>query len=249
MFSYREIVERNHIKTSNIKIPIKNKFDCTKDISEVISPDTWLNKRCLILAGGTSLENFDFNRIQNELTIGVNKAFIKYPVTINYAMDYRFFDLVSTRPKSYEDEDHLYEKWLKFKGMKVFFRQSNKYRFNPSIITVKNLLYKVISLDVSKGIWGGSNSGFGSLMLAIALGATKISLLGYDFYVSGKKTHFHSGYKGQNLQSFPKKLLGFMRDFEEFAPAIEKLGIKIVNLNEKSNLKCFPISTLDHFLE
>ena len=224
-------------------------MDCTKDISEVISPDTWLNKRCLLLAGGTSLENFDFNRIQNELTIGVNKAFIKYPVTINYAMDYRFFDLVSVKPKSYEDEDHLYEKWLEFKGLKVFFRQSNKYRFNPSIITVKNLLYKVISLDVSKGIWGGSNSGFGSLMLAIALGATKIGLLGYDFYVFGKKAHWHKGYHGQHLDSFPKKLLGFMDNFKEFADSIAKLGIKVVNLNEKSNLKCFPFDSLDHFLE
>jgi hypothetical protein len=164
-------------------------------------------------------------------------------------MDYRFFDLVSVRPKAYVDEDHLYERWLEFKGLKVFFRQSNKYRFNSSIVTVKNLLYKVLSLDVSKGIYGGSNSGFGGLMLAIALGVTKIGLLGYDFYVKEKKSHWHAGYHGQHLDSFPKKLIGFMANFIEFAPSIEKLGIKIVNLNEKSNLKCFPFDSLDHFLE
>ena len=97
-----------------------------------------------------------------------------------------------------------------------------------------------MSKDITHGIYGGNNSGFGALMLAIALGANPIYLLGYDMKIESK-THWHSGYPNQNAEKLRNRLLIFKKQFEEFANPIKKLGIDIVNLNPNSALSCFKI--------
>ena len=240
----------NHTKTTLIKIPVKNqKINPSRDITAIFSSKSWSGRRCFVLGGGLSFEGFDFSKIQNELTIGVNKSFINFLTTINYAMDTRFYDSVSSAGKT-PDSIELQEHWKNYKGIKIFLRRDKKFRFDSSIITVNSLPNKVLSLDLSKGIWGGNNSAFGALMLSIALGCKTIGLLGCDFYIDKerKKTHWHSGYKNQDIKSFPRKLESFKKCFEEFAFCIEKQGIKVVNLSEKSRLNHFSKMTLDEFL-
>ena len=224
-------------------------------ITEVLPSGAWKDKTCFLLGGGPSLKDFDFDLIRNELTIGVNKSFTRFPTTVNYAMDVRFYDMITCTGNVHTkntDCKELYQQWLAYEGIKLFIKRSAKSKFDSSVYIVNNLGKKVLSLDLQKGIWGGNNSGFGALMLACALGATRIGLLGYDLKVQKKQkgieTHWHGGYGLGRAESFQSKLDKFKMCFEEFARAITKQGILVVNLNPNSALDCFPFDTIENFL-
>jgi hypothetical protein len=78
----------------------------TKYIGEVIQSGAWKDKRCFLIGGGPSLAHFNPALIDNELKIGVNKAFMKFNPDINYAMDLKFFDqLVAPKPEDPEGKE------------------------------------------------------------------------------------------------------------------------------------------------
>jgi len=210
-------------------------------ISEKLSSGSWEGETCFLIGGGPSLKNFDFNLIKDYPTIGVNKSFTKFPTTINYAMDMRFYDMVTT--------GDLQQEWLDYTGAKLFLKRSVKSKFDSSVYVVANLDKKALSLDIGKGIWGGNNSGFGALMIACALGCKRVGLLGYDLKVQKKETHWHEGYGFGRGRSFQSKLDKFKLCFEEFAPIMSKEGIMVINLNLDSALECFPKKDIKTFLK
>jgi len=229
-------------KTTQI-IPRKS-FPCkARSITEILHSRSWEGKRSFIFCGGPSLENFsNFEPLRNECTIGINKSFLKYPTTICYAMDQRFYDSITYTSRKDPESSELHNAWISFKGIRVFSRYSEKIKLDPSIYYVTAIKNKCISLDLCSGIYTGGNSGFGGMMLAIALGSKQIYLLGCDMKVDEKKkkTHWHSGYPHQAIENVARVLRSFKQEFEEFAPSIQKLGISIVNLNPDSALDCFP---------
>lgn len=219
-------------------------------VTNVFPTGSWKGKRCFLIGGGPSLENFNPALLQNELVIGINKAFLKFDSTINYAMDMKFFNYVTKPPVNGELGRIIKEKWESYKGIKLFLQVAPKFDFGDGIMVVKRLPTRQISLDLNKGIFSGTNSGFGALMLAIALGSTQIGLLGYDLKVDleREKTHWHHGYPNQTPRSLQKKLDKFRLEFEEFAPRIKELGIEVVNLDLDSALTCFSKKPLEEVL-
>lgn len=219
-------------------------------ITKVLSSGAWKGKTCFLIGGGPSIKGFDFNLIKNELTIGVNKAFTEYPVTVNYAMDMRLYDIVSCGNVK---DKKIHQQWLEYKGIKVFAQRSKKYKFDESVYVVNSLRRKALSFNLDEGIWEGNNSGFGALMLAIGLGATRIGLLGYDLKVrkthKNIETHWHGGYGLDRADTFQSKLDKFRGCFTDFAPIIKQQGIEVVNLNPDSALDCFPKKEFKMFLE
>lgn len=233
------------------KIVVTRKVDClAKPITEVLSSSSWRDRRCFLIGGSPSLENFDFNLIEDELTIGVNKSFTKFPTTINYAMDMGFYDKITFAEPTNSRRMKLHQQWLDYKGIKVFLRRP-KFKLDPSVYVVDDIKEKILSFDLGKGIYGGNNSGFSALMLAIALGATKIGLLGYSMKIDPKarRTHWHSGYEGQRFDSMQSKLDRFKICFEEIAPLIDSTRIKVINLDSNSKLECFEKDSLENFLK
>lgn len=237
-------------------IPVKNRRCKAKNITHILPTGAWKNKTCYLIGGGPSLKTFDFNCIKNELTIGVNKAFVKFPTTINYAMDKRFYDMVTFAQKP--EWKQLHEQWLAYKGIKLFVKQGVNHRYDESVYVVNWLQKKIVSLELTKGIHGGNNSGYGALALAIALGAKRIGLLGYDLKIKKKikkeakpgkniDTHWHEGYSFQSKKAYQSKLNKFAMCFDEFASTIAKLGIEVVNLNSDSALTCFPMEDMETF--
>jgi len=205
----------------------------------------WEGRRCFILGGGPSLKDFDFGLIKDELTIGINLSFLRFPTCINYSMDARFFDYVVYWSRSESGDKDIYEAWSRYKGFKVFLSPVAKFKIPDDVYIVDRITKKCISTDLDKGIYGGNNSGFG----AIALGRKQIALLGYDLKVSDNRTHWHKGYHYQNALDLSKKLDSFKRCFEEFADPIKELGIEVVNLNPDSGLECFPKMTIDEYMQ
>jgi hypothetical protein len=239
-----------------VVIPISRRANRAKYVTEIIHSGQWAGRKCTIIGGGPSLVDFDFSSIIPGAVIGINKAFLFYPVDINYSMDIRFHDEL-TYPQDHDPGNfELRKKWSDFHGIKLFLKQDFKARFENSVYVINNVMRKIISMDLSIGIHGGSCSGFGAVMLAIAMGCTKIGLLGYDMAVNRNagRTHFHDGYEhhknkpvDEQLNQMQKKLDDYREEIEEFAGNIKTAGIEVFNLSPISAIVGFPKITLNEF--
>jgi len=218
-----------------------------KNISEVFSSNSLSGKRCFLLAGGPSLKDFDYSILSNEFTIGINKTFMAYSPTINYSMDLNFYNYI-TQPGITQEQRRAFHSWNDYEGYKVFLKPKRNEEFAEDIYLVNDLKKKVLSLDIEQGIYSSQNSGFGALMLAIALGCKEIYLLGYDLKISNRTTHWHRGYPKQEPEIYEKTLKQFMLIFNEFAPFIKENGIEVFNLSRFSALDCFERRSLESVL-
>jgi len=213
-------------------------------ITEVIESGQWKGKRCFIIGGGESLKGFDFSILSGEKVIAVNRAFETWPDSdIWYAMDVGLYNKIRDGFFDKAEKTDVYAKWKAFKGLKVYLCPLNPYKFNDKVYFVRRLNEQEVSSDLSRGIYAGNNSGFGALMLAIALGASPIFLLGFDFKITAT-THYHSGYPGQDKEQLRSKLETFRKKFDTF-PNWPK-NISIVNLNPDSALECFRKDTISN---
>lgn len=216
-------------------------------ITKVLSPRAWEGKRCFILGGGESLKGFDFHKLDGEVTLGINRIFEFYQPTVTYMMDYRFLEQIKGgEMNAYLNKD-VYKAWLQYTGIKIFLCPITPLRMEPNLFLVHRLDDKRITLSADEGIYGGNNSGFGGLMLAIALGANPIYLLGFDMKCT-TATHWHEGYPGQTLEGQRVKNKQFLDLMNEFAPWIKNMGIEVINLNPNSALDCFQKRSIDEVL-
>jgi len=219
-------------------------------IISLFNKDSWSGKRCFIIGGGESLKGFDFNLLNNELTIGINKSFSSYNPTINYSMDVTFYDRMKKGDYDNPGEKKLWEKWLDFKGKRVFLTPMNITKFGNEVYLIRREIRASLNRkDLDAGIWGGSHSGMGAINLAIALGSQEIYLLGYDFVIK-ESTHWHSGYeKDRDKVQFGMKLKKYREEIEKMAPQIKEMGVVIYNCNPNSELRCFPFVDIKKVLE
>jgi len=237
--NYRNFVMMNK---SNHSYAINNK------ITSHFNHESWLGKRCFIIGGGESLTGFDFNKLNDELTISINKAFEFCPnATINYAMDSTFYDKMS-RGNYDEIAPDLWNKWLSFKGYKVFLTPMEIKEFGKEVNLVRREWKPSINReDLDDGIYGGINSATGALTLAVALGANPIYLLGYDM-IAKTKTHWHGGYDRRTLENFNRKLKDYKGELTKMACYIKEANIDVINLNKDSELECFPFANIEEVL-
>lgn len=218
-------------------------------ITDIYSGMDWANEPCFIVGGGESLKDFDFNSLTGRRTIGINRAFEKFSPDILYSMDTRFHSWVLNLNLDNHDKSNVCEKWYTYTGYKVMLAPLSYFEFGYNrVYVIKRILDKCISRDLSAGIYGGNNSGFGAVMLAIALGANPIYLLGYDMKIE-KTSHWHSGYPGQDYDNLRQKLDTYRRLMEEFAPRFQEAGVRIINLNPNSGLRCFEFDTVENVLK
>jgi len=218
----------------------------------VLPANSWAGKRCIIVAGSPALYKFDFTPIKNELTIGVNKTFTYFPATLNYSQDFDFYKYCTTNPKN-DPQKLVQTAWKAYTGIKVIAKPSQQTSdlTNGDVYTLNKLTNGVVSKDISVGIYHGTNSGFGATMMAIALGATKIGLLGMEMKIDrcAGKTHCHTGYPHQTLDGYERKFSRWIGEFNTFAPLIASAGVQVFRLDANSALDCFPHTTLEEFLK
>lgn len=89
----------------------------------------------------------------------------------------------------------------------------------------------------------GHNSGAGAILLAAALGATRIILLGYDCSVSHKK-HWHEDHRKPlgNCESI-SRWPGYFKEVRE-----KLIDIEILNATRQTSLDVFPLVSLESVL-
>lgn len=236
-----------------VMVKSNHSYRVGQKITEKFNLHSWSNQRCFILAGGPSLSGFDYTRLNNELTIGINKSFKYYPnATINYSMDPAFYDdMRNNKLDSTDPSSNLWMKWLEFRGTRIFLSpMERKEDFGKEVYLIRRQWKPSINRnDLDEGIYGGKNSGLGAIMLAAALGSKQIFLLGYDMKVQGQKTHNHDGYPNRNVQSFSQHLTEYCQEIWNMSDLLMMAGIEVINLTPDSALRCFRFSTLDEVLK
>jgi len=177
-----------------------------------------MNKEIYIVAGGTSLKDFDFDKLKGKDVIAVNKSIIDCPWAKYFiTMDYTFIDHIVEKTKN-----KLTLKAFKNTPSEKYFivAINNKYiqkRGKGYVDTRYNYCYYLKNFDhiiearnehdigTSFETFGhGCNSGTCALQLALLLNYEKIYLLGVDLYI-GNETHYHGGYS-ESINKFQKKL-------------------------------------------
>lgn len=92
----------------------------------------------------------------------------------------------------------------------------------------------------------GRTSGHSAVALAIAMGAARVVLLGYDMQMVGGREHHHDEYKGpRDLTIYENE---FQKGFNGWNAAALALGVQIINCTHGSAVKEFPFLTLDAVL-
>lgn len=98
----------------------------------------------------------------------------------------------------------------------------------------------------SPGVQQGRNSGNTAVALAIAMGASRVVLVGYDCRVVNGREHHHDEYKGpRDLSLYDNN---FLRAFDGWHAAAVASGVEIVNCTPGSAITEFPFADLDEVL-
>lgn len=92
----------------------------------------------------------------------------------------------------------------------------------------------------------GRTSGHTAVALAIAMGAARVVLLGYDMQMVNGKEHHHDEYKGpRDLKIYENE---FQKSFNGWNAAALAIGVQIINCTHGSAVKEFPFLGLDAVL-
>ena len=224
--------------------PVGNKFPLWEDLKE----RSWEGEECFVIGGGSSLRDFDFERLRGRGRVIVsNKGFLYTPFAdMMIGMDNDLYNHITQGVIVGEKRLGLggmkiRKRFLEFEGYKVWIDSGN-YRYDRIHFVFKKgepFVGKMI-----RGIYTGNNMGVGALMMACTLGCDPIYLMGYDMYHT-KTTHFHEGYERKQVQSH---LNSFLKHFGRIQKDIKKKEIRVYNLNPKSRLKGFPKIPMEEVL-
>lgn len=247
------------IRSSDLKEKqIKSRFQARRGtianpVYSILRNGEWKDERCFLIGGGSSLRDFDFSRLIGKgRIITINKGFLATPFAdICFFMDERFY-----REWIVEGGfgSEIVDKFRAFPGLKVFLDiHGRNYWHEVYHIRDHPGGREGISSSLQEGLYHGGNSGYAALQLAIVLGCNPIYLLGYDMkFGQDGKTHWHEGYPANKDESpLPGEQTyhGFASNFMNLAPKLKEKGIKVINLNPDSGLKCFEFGDIGDVLK
>ena len=245
------------IDDSNMPDEVKVLFNAeqltNRFIYEVLPDRSWKGKPCIVVGGGPSLKDFDWELLRGWRVIGVNRVYERFDPTIIFSMDTRFLRWIMDGRYGNEAK----RKFIDSKAYKVWLCTYN-CKLPPDIFIVKvwgnySRGFRVFPNTMRMGIGHGNNSGYGALNLAVCLGANPIYLLGFDMnYEKGDladmlkiRTHWHDGHPQPHR---PDTVKGFIDYFRVPAQRVKEWGIDIINLNPTSRLNCFSKKRMEEIL-
>ena len=208
-----------------------------KRFADYMPNGAWAGHRCFIIGGGPSVKNVDVSKLQGEFTIGINRAYELLSPTILFGVDGQLFGWAELGQLGEESK----RKFQEYAGFKVWIALHTLYPDDTYLIEPDTRDgYRIGS---TRCLAFKNNSGYGASNLAAALGANPIYLLGFDMHGNrqGKQAWWHDGYPvdyGENVYT------RYIEELNNFAPTLQQAGVRVVNLNPKSSLRCFEFSTL-----
>jgi hypothetical protein len=192
------------------------------------------NESIYIIGGGSSLTGFDFDVLDNKITIACNRSAFEFPAKYMTFID-----------------DQVYEENIgkinKFKGTIICPDYCKKFPINGLIRTkLWNQVKmqrpflspaKQVPLGISKteeeGISTGGNCGFYALTLAHIMGGNPIYLLGIDMRFIEKKKYFYNWIDNAGGEV---QYVHMHQAFTYAAPILKDRGIQVYNCSKDSAL-------------
>lgn len=239
MLTTRSAAVRAILEMSREKSELQKFYDSTwkggafgnkRPIGEVLYTGAWKGRRCFIIAGGPSLQGFNFKQLENEFTIGINRAYESFDCNIMFCMDGRFFKWIHEKRFGAA----VLERFRAFQGLKLWLEITNHR--NRDTFYLRSAGRKGLTHHLEDGLFAGQNAGYSALNLAYVLGANPIYLLGYDMKMKGERGHYHTGYPIKFTQS---SMNSFKFAFKYAAPILKGKGVKVINCNPDSGLTYF----------
>lgn len=223
-----------------IKVKKKVRKPPPSSIKEIVDLNRFNNKhkdsRGFIIGGGPSIldiqnSGFDFKILQNEITVGVNKAYILFTPTYLIWTDAYFF-------KTFKEEVFKLDcvKFCPANVAKKFSLKNDKICIIRRDKDAKGNTY-VSSMSDPIPMW--NNSGVTGLRIAYILGLNPIYLVGFDIHHTDEKdrTHFHTEYDNKRIsKTTPKRYELFYDSFSKTIKDLKAINIKIYSCSKTSRL-------------
>jgi len=174
---------------------------------------------CLIIGGGTSVNEINFTSLLPMKKIAVNRYHLKHTVDYQIHTDKYFSEWLERNP--IPEETILI-------GLESHATKRTDYFFNWNIITE------------------GFHTGFYALQIAEYLGFREIYLVGYDYYAKGERIYYFDSEPDFEITEVEKDMMLSVFDSKRLQDDFDKIDwkAKIYNCNPKSELKKFPIKLL-----
>ena len=209
----------------------------------------WANQDCYILAGGASvkLAGFDLNKLKDKNVITVNRSVFDYGESqINFAMDLSFLESIYAEVGSFKTVDAK-NKWANYKGLKLFLCPSRvsdiRVEGKDLIYFIRRIVTQEISRDIHLGISSVTNSGLAAILLALALHAKRIFVLGMDMKLNGNSLYWHECHNVKSAQEYSTHFDSFISNTLMYAQLLKDEQVFLVGDPKYTALNCFPIKS------
>jgi len=209
-------------------------------ITQILSDGDWDGSAALIYGGGSSLSDVRMHiadRCPGVQTIGINWGWTLRPDLVLIS-DRQVFELIYANPVFYTQYGHLPEETIQ-----VTHEQSRQYDELPQ--RFKSLKYVKITSKVrggtlADGLYPAGDTGTLALLLANALGADPVYLIGFDCRgEDGQTTNWHDAYPESWKQRADAIYPQVIREMERVAPHLECRVINVESFPGASALECF----------
>ena len=192
--------------------------------------------RGFIIGGGPSIINikksgFNFDILQKEITVGVNKAYNLFTPTYLIWTDAYFW-------KAFRSE-LIKLRSIKFCPIKIVRKFSINKKDIYSLKRDKDSKKSTYVSSLSNSVPMWNNSGVTALRIAYILGLNPIYLIGIDLIIKDLKgrTHFHKAYnKNRVAKTTFKRYNKFFESFKKTIKDLEDIGVKIYSCSKVSRL-------------
>jgi hypothetical protein len=185
-----------------------------------------------VLGGGPSLAAFDVERLHGRVVIAVNASLYICPwADLFYFTDHNFW----TDHRAVIDA---------FSGMIVTADRHAKAEQPERLRRIEGLTQPDFTHE--NPLKFGRTSGHTAISLAIAMGAARVVLLGFDMRRVDGRSHWHDYYPSQDDKLFSHDFLIHFRGWNE---AALRAGVDVVNCTSGSALEEFRKAQLDDILE
>lgn len=205
------------------------------EFTTIKNKEKYANKPVFIVGGGPSLKGFDFDRIREFNTIGINDSGLISKTDILFSLDRTWINMRHKEISSFDGEVYC-----------AIHPTIQRFKHIPNVNYIKRERCDTLYLK-NDGV-AGFNSGFGGLNLAYLLDCNPIILLGIDMGRSEKlENHWHEEY-GWSQNSSNDRYSTWAKQFDRSFPLFEASGKMVLNASKISTIERFTKKDIDEIL-
>lgn len=224
------------LKSRVVNVSTNSALDCFPSVARIsvesekprLDEEMFRGRRVFVVGGGPSLRGFDWDLLEGESVIAVNRAYENVPdADILFSVDDRFYGW------------HCHKLW-KCNGIRVWGNIHGR-EAPPEVQSVGCGGGEHAFGNTLETLGHGGNSGYAAVNLAYVLGAETVYLLGFDMHSrGGKQQWWHDGYPKVNDDDvYARYRLAFQWLSDYFDRVIDR-PFRIINLNRESAIRGFP---------